>query len=239
MLFSSAESWDKLHIVHCGVEPELFEAREHAANGGQLLFVGRLAGIKGVPLLLESLARLVATRPRLHLTLIGDGPDRQALEAQTERLGLGAHVEFAGYRSQQEVRERMAETDVLVLPSFAEGVPVTLMEALAAGVGVVASGVAGVSELVLEGVSGFLVPPGDVETLTERIGELLDDPALRTRHGAAGRAHVVREFDVRREAGRLHALLEASRRGETLGLRPEPLEAPTPEPRKEPGRLDA
>ena len=111
----------------------------------------------------------------------------------------------------------MREADVFVLPSFAEGVPVVLMEALASGVPVVATRVAGVGELVEDGVSGYLVPPGDPVSLADRLGKLIEDPALRSRFGAEGRAKVEEEFDVRREAARLHSVLTAALRGETWG----------------------
>jgi glycosyltransferase involved in cell wall biosynthesis len=132
------------------------------------------------------------------------------LEDQAERLGLARKIRFLGYRSQAEVRDELRRADVFVLPSFAEGVPVVLMEALASGVPVVATRVAGVGELVEDGVSGYLVPPGDPTPLAEGIAKLIEDPVLRSRFGAAGRAKVEREFDVRREAARLRGILSAA-----------------------------
>ena len=137
-----------------------------------------------------------------------------------ERLGLAGCVEFAGYRSQADVREYLRRSDVFVLPSFAEGVPVVLMEAMAAGVPVVTTRIAGVSELVEDGVSGYLVPPSDSAPLARAIAALLDDPALRARFGAAGRATVEREFDVHREAAWLLAVMSGAIEGRTEGARP-------------------
>jgi glycosyltransferase involved in cell wall biosynthesis len=118
-----------------------------------------------------------------------------------------SNLRFLGYRSQSEVRDELRDADIFVLPSFAEGVPVVLMEALASGVPVVATAIAGVGELVEDGVSGYVVPPGDPVPIAKCIEQLLEDPALRSRFGAAGRAKVEQEFDVRREAARLYAIL--------------------------------
>ncbi|MGB5975244.1 MAG: glycosyltransferase, partial [Nodosilinea sp.] len=172
MIFSRPEQWDKLRIVHCGVDPSLFDPVTHEGTGKRLLYVGRLAAEKGLPVLLESLTELVHSEPELILTVVGDGADRALLEQQVFDLGLQDHVRFLGYQSQSAVREHLKNTDVFVLPSFAEGIPVVLMEAMAAGVAVVATQVAGVSELVLSGVNGYVVAPGDRLALTECISFL-------------------------------------------------------------------
>lgn len=197
MCFADQAHWPRFHIVHCGVEPERYGTALH--EGRELLFVGRLAAVKGVPVLFEALKSVTGD---WHLTVIGDGPDRAALEAQA----AGLPVRFLGYRSQSEVAEALEKTDIFVLPSFAEGVPVVLMEALASGVPVVTTQIAGVPELVADGVSGRLVPPGDAEALTKALQALLDDPDSRRRMGAAGQTKVSQEFDIHKEAARLSAL---------------------------------
>lgn len=166
--------------------------------------MGRLAPVKGLRVLLQALESLIVDYPDLHLTLIGDGPDR----AELERLAspLGKSVTFTGYMSQAEVAEAMRQCDIFVLPSFAEGVPVVLMEALASGRPVVATAVAGVSELVEEGRSGFIVPPGDPVALADGIRKLADDPALRDAMGQVGREKVLLDFDIAKEAARLALL---------------------------------
>jgi glycosyltransferase involved in cell wall biosynthesis len=219
MCFTAPAHWPRLHIVHCGVDPARYRSATH--QGQQLLFVGRLAAVKGVPLLLEAMAALAPRFPALRLSLIGDGPERAALEAQARALGLAERVAFHGYRSQTEVAEALPEADVFVLPSFAEGLPVVLMEALAAQVPVVTTQIAGVPELVQEGVSGRLVPPGDAAALAEAIAALLADPEARRRMGAAGRARVQEEFDMRREAARLSSLFCGYQDGSAPPRRPE------------------
>ncbi len=208
MMFSAREHWPKLHVVHCGVAPERYD-RAGIRDGGRLLFVGRLAGVKGLPVLFEALAGLSRPHPDLRVTLIGDGPERAQLEREAAARGLSGIVEFAGYRSQDEVARALQDTDIFVLPSFAEGVPVVLMEALAARVPVIASRVAGIPELVEDGVSGLLVPPGDAGALAAAIATLADDPARRKRMGEAGRARVIADFNIEREAAWLAELFRA------------------------------
>ncbi|RBO53186.1 colanic acid biosynthesis glycosyltransferase WcaL [Rhodovulum sp. BSW8] len=210
MIHARPADWPKLAIVHCGVEPDRYRRDPAPATGPvparELLFVGRLAAVKGVPLLLEAMARLRAEHPGARLTLIGDGPERARIEAEAARLGLGDRVVFAGYRSQDEVAGALARSDLFVLPSFAEGVPVVLMEAMAAGLPVIATRIAGIPELVEDGVSGRVVDPGSAAALTAAIGAVLADPGGAARMGAAGRDRVRAGFDVRAEALRLATL---------------------------------
>ncbi len=224
MYFSDPSDWDKLHIIHCGVIPERYErsAPKDDKTGTNLLFVGRLTAIKGLRVLFEAFATARETRPDLTLTLVGDGDDR----AHLERLAapFGDAVRFAGFLSQDGVAEALAEADALVLPSFAEGLPVVLMEALASATPVICTQVAGVGELVEEGVSGFRVPAGDAETLAARIGDLADDPKLRARMGKAGRKKVQQEFDIRLEAARIGSLFADTHGG---AIRPDPMKAKT------------
>lgn len=229
MVFSPMEKWNRLHIIHCGVDPAFYSPVRHDRPGTRLLFTGRLAAVKGLPVLLESLVSLKAKHPDLRLTVVGDGPDRSALEQMTRQLGLESHVKFVGYQSQAEVREQVQQTDVFVLPSFAEGVPVVLMEAMAASVPVVTTRIAGIAELVEDGVSGYLVAPGDSVALAERISLLLADSELRSRFGAAGRVKVEQEFNIHQEVARLHSLFAAALKGEVLPVRPE-LEPAAPDP---------
>ncbi|MDJ0994753.1 MAG: glycosyltransferase family 4 protein [Dinoroseobacter sp.] len=217
MYFSDPVHWDKLRIVHCGVVPERYDRPRTDHDGTRLLFVGRLTPVKGVRLLLEALTQASAVREDITLDIIGDGEDRAHLEALA--APLGAKVRFLGYRSQEEVAEALSTADVLVLPSFAEGLPVVLMEALAAATPVICSQVAGVAELVEDGRSGFVIPAGDVATLTDRILTLAADPARGAEMGRHGQARVRAEFDIRVEAGRIGRLFAE---GPSADLRPVP-----------------
>jgi len=214
MLFSDPASWSNLRIVHCGVRLDDYGGDTRNRSAKRILFIGRLGVVKGAKLLIDAFANAVLVHPDATLTIIGDGPERSALEAQA--LELGATVTFRGYQPQEAVAGFLNEADILVLPSFAEGVPVVLMEAMASGIPVIASRVAGIPELVQDGVSGFLVPPGDSETLSARLETLLSDPSLRARMGQAGRAKVEAEFNIDREAAWLAELFS----GNGQGLRP-------------------
>ncbi|WP_434555444.1 glycosyltransferase family 4 protein [Prochlorothrix hollandica] len=208
MLFSPAEAWPKLRIIHCGIVPEKFAPKTHTGTGHHLLYTGRLANAKGLPILIQSLPLLLAQDPQVHLTIIGDGSDRSALEAQVNALNLGSNVAFVGYKSQDEVRDYLQQADIFVLPSFAEGVPVSLMEAMAAGLPVVTTAIAGIGELVEDGHSGYLVKPGDPVGLAAKIWTLMADPAQRQRLGDNGRQQVTAEFNLHREADKLSQIFQ-------------------------------
>ncbi|MBY6159634.1 glycosyltransferase family 4 protein [Mameliella alba] len=218
MCFADQGHWDRFHIVHCGVDPARYGAAPHGDGDKlHLVFVGRLAGVKGVPILLDALRSLAADIPGLHATIIGDGPDRAAIEAQAQ----GLPVAFTGYRSQSEVAETLATADLFVLPSFAEGVPVVLMEAMASQVPVITTRIAGVPELVEHGASGLLVAPGDTEGLAKAIRALADDPRQRAEMGTTGRRKVEAEFAIAQEAAWLSTLFQGYGAGQPpRGKRP-------------------
>ena len=217
MAFSEPKHLGKLHIVHCGVEP----LRYHGTPQGEaLLFVGRLAAVKGLPVLLRALAHV----PEATLTIVGDGPQRGDIEALIDALNLHERVQLMGYRSQDEVAELLSQSRALVLPSFAEGLPVVLMEAMAAGLPVITTQIAGVPELVKDRENGWLVAAGDEDGLRGAIEALLAAPERAHEMGRAGRATVMAEFDAGVEARRLARLFKAYSAGKKAVLRPEPLE---------------
>ena len=164
-----------------------------AAGGGQLLFLGKLCAAKGCYDLLAALALLAPAWPALRLVLAGDG-EPAALAARAQALGLAARVELPGYVD-AAARERLLDGAVAcVLPSYLEGLPMCLLEAMAAGVPVVASRVGGIPDLVDDGVDGLLVEAGDVAALARALERLLAQPALQRAMGAAGRAKVARAY---------------------------------------------
>jgi colanic acid/amylovoran biosynthesis glycosyltransferase len=216
MVFAPIDCWEKLRIVHCGVDPKLFEVRKHAGQGKKLLFIGRLAAAKGLPILLEAVARVDGAK----LDIAGDGPDRKMLEAKALSLGITDRIRFIGYQSQQQVRELLKQTDVFVLTSFAEGVPVVLMEAMAAGVPVVATLIAGIPELVTDGLTGLLVSPGDVDAAAHAMSRLLEDADLRNQLATAGRNKIEQEFNIQIESRWLARILTSALAGKSEALRP-------------------
>ena len=208
MLWSQRTCWPRLHVVHCGIEPNQITARHHQWRGQRLLFVGRFDHVKGLPLLLEAFANLAQRVPHLHLDLVGDGPERSDLEALARELELSERITFHGYHSQAELRQDFALADVFVMTSFAEGIPVVLMEAMAQGVPVVAPRITGIPELVEDGVSGLLYTPGAVDQLVERIERLLVDAELRNECAEGGRKKVAEEFNLLLETIKLAAIME-------------------------------
>lgn len=226
MIFAPPDKWNRMHIVHCGVDPAQFRPVRHSGPGRRLLFVGRFTAEKGLRILLEAFAMLCRRYPNLELNLAGDGPERAAMEDRARSLGIENEVRFLGFQSQAQVRELLARTDVFALASFAEGVPVVLMEAMAAGVPVVATQIAGIPELVEDGDSGFLVPPGDAKSLADRIGQLLDDPALRNRLAQSAREIVETDFNLLYESQRLCEIMADAMEGRVAPVRPEVTAAP-------------
>ena len=206
MLFAEKTDWDKLHIIHCAVELGLYKTDAIKAKDN-VLFVGRMSGVKGAALLLNAVVSLRQNFPDITVTMIGDGPEKADLEAQSSELGLEPHVTFLGARSQQEVAKHMALATVFVLPSFAEGLPVVLMEALASATPVIATRVAGVAELVEDGVNGRLVMPGNQQQLNEALAQLLEDSNMRQMMGKNGRAIVDKVFNTKIETKKLSELL--------------------------------
>jgi glycosyltransferase involved in cell wall biosynthesis len=156
----------------------------------RIVAVGRLQAPKDPVTLVRALAKLPGGR--FEALLVGDGPDRPAVEAELRRLELEGVVELAGER--EDVAEILAGSDIFVLASRSEAFPLTVLEAMAAGLPVVAPRVGGLGELVVEGETGLLVAPGDPAALASAIVRLVDDPELRARLGGAGRARVEAHF---------------------------------------------
>jgi colanic acid/amylovoran biosynthesis glycosyltransferase len=199
----------RLEVVHCGVDLGRFASvQREPRDETTILCVGRLVAEKGQTVLLDGLAALRRNRQPVRLVLVGDGPTRAALETRARELCIDAHVTFAGAVGQDEIGDWYTRADVFCLPSFAEGVPVALMEAMATELPVITTPVAGIPELVEHGVSGLLVEPGDADVLADALATLTVDPSLRRRMGAAGRARVLAEFDIDRCAAELHRVYQ-------------------------------
>lgn len=162
---------------------------------GDILFLGKLGKAKGVDDLLDAAPRLLPACPQARLLLGGDGAQDQARQ-RADALGLGQHVQILGWVGPDAKRALLASAGIYVLPSYIEGLPMSVLEAMAAGMPVVTTPVGGIPEAVADGVEGFLVPPGDVAALAERLQRLLTDGALAERMGAAGRHKVATTFST-------------------------------------------
>lgn len=197
--------WNKIDVTRLGVDLSVFNPRPPrlAPRPLEILCVGRLAPAKAQHVLIGASEKLIREGREVRLTLVGDGPDRKKLEKQVQERNLAGHVILKGSLNQKRVRELYAQADVFALSSFAEGVPVVLMEAMAMEIPCVATRVAGVSELIRDEIDGLLVEPGDDESLARAIARLHDDPALGVRLGQSARQHVNQEYNLRKNVERL------------------------------------
>jgi len=209
MAFTDREDWSKLHVVHCGVDDAFLAAGNAMSRGGrqEILSVGRLVPFKGQAILISALRRLVERGRDARLTLVGGGPLMDDLQELAAAEGVADRVTFAGPVGQDEMADYYRRADVFCLASFAEGVPVVLMEAMALGVPVVATRVGGIAELIDHGREGFVVPPARPDVLADHLDRLLEDRALRAELAGAARTKVLEEFHVRDAAKRLADLL--------------------------------
>ena len=202
------EQWSKIHVVHCGVDNEFLAQPSIAIpTEPRLVCVGRLCEQKGQLLLLNAVSQLAAEGLRFKLVLVGDGSLRAEIETLITRLNLQNQVQLIGWASNSVVRKHILASRAMVLPSFAEGLPVVLMEALALGRPVISTYVAGIPELVEPGVCGWLVPPGSVEGLTAAMRAALQLPTEKLEQmGRAGAERIAQRHDTAIEAGKLAAL---------------------------------
>jgi glycosyltransferase involved in cell wall biosynthesis len=187
------------------VDPSEFQPRPFRASPApfEIICVGRLAAVKGQHVLIAAMAALVQEGRHIRLRFAGDGPDRAALRQDVEHRGLGDCVSFEGNVNQDKLLDLYRESDAMVLSSFAEGLPVVLMEAMAMEIPCAAPWVNGIPEIVTHATDGLLVPPGDAEALARAIGRLMDDAELRRTLGQNARLKILEKFDLRRNTEHL------------------------------------
>ena len=202
------DHWQKVHVVHCGLE-EAFHAGEPSPPTPlpRLVCIGRLSEQKGQLLLMDAAHRLKQRGIVFALVLAGDGEMRAEVEATIARHGLKDEVHITGWISGSQVRDELLASRALVLPSFAEGLPVVIMEAMSLRRPVLSTFIAGIPELVQHGQSGWLFPAGDVESLADAMQECLQTPEdVLARMGEAARKRVLERHNVDTEAAKLAAL---------------------------------
>ena len=205
-------AWPRIEVVHCGLEAGFAHgAMLPVPDVARLVCVGRLCEQKGQLLLLDALRVLVARRVEVELVFAGDGEMRAQVEAAIDAHGLRSRVRITGWIAAGQVRDEILAARALVLPSFAEGLPVVVMEAMALCRPVITTYVAGIPELVRDGMTGWLVAAGDVDGLADAIEACLATPVERLAAMTAAAREVVRErHDVDREASKLRLLFERS-----------------------------
>jgi len=216
--WARAEDWPKLELVRCGVDEELLRAPATPVPADpRLVCVARIAEQKGHLLLIEAAALLAKEGLDFQIVLVGEGPMRRQVEELIQRRGLGGRFLLTGWLDEPRVREAILGSRALVLPSFAEGLPVVVMEAFALRRPVIATAIAGNPELVEPGVTGWLVPAGSVEALVGAMRAALQASPMRLQQmGRAGAELIARQHDVSQEARKLATLFGA--RGDRLAV---------------------
>ena len=199
----SHEHWSKIHVVRCGLGEEYLPTKPAPIDSASrtLTCVGRICEQKGQLRLVEAAGRLKQEGYDFELVLVGDGDMRGEVESLIGQYGLAQHVTITGWADGQKVKEMLLKSRAMVLPSFAEGLPVVIMEAMAMGRPVVTTYIAGIPELVEPNVSGWLVAAGSVDQTTEAMRQVLDAPVERLEAmGRAGAEQVEQKHDVIKEA---------------------------------------
>ena len=208
MMLSPYEQWSKFVVSPLGVDAEIFAPRpgRPASEPFEILCVGRLTPAKGQHILIDAIERLAQEGRQARLRLVGSGPYETSLREHAARSAAAECAVFEGAINQDRIRDFYAAADAFCLPSFAEGLPVVLMEAMAMELPCVTTQIAGIPELIRDGVDGLLVPPSDLDALVKALARLMDNAELREQIGKSGRARVVEHYDLRRSVERLAAI---------------------------------
>jgi colanic acid/amylovoran biosynthesis glycosyltransferase len=219
--WTAIDFWPRVHVIRCGVDEDYLDAESTPVpDTTNLVLVAGLVEQKGHLLLIPALAKVRDAGGGFRMVFVGDGPLRPLLEREVQRLGLSDRVDFKGWQSNSEVREHLRTARALVMPSFAENLPVAMMEALVMGRPVLGTYIAGVPELIENGITGWLVPAGNVDATATAILRILAAPVDElTRMGRAGAERVRERHDARQEAARLKELFAELDRAEVKNAR--------------------
>jgi colanic acid/amylovoran biosynthesis glycosyltransferase len=211
MRWAEPNHWPKIKVVHCGLDDEFQTASGTPPSlEPRFVCVGRLAAQKGHLLLIDAVHRLHDEGLTFELVLVGDGPLRGILEQRIAAVGLQEQVRITGWLTGAQVRDELKRARALVLPSFAEGLPVVIMEAMAMQRPVIATYVAGIPELVVPGKTGWLIPAGDEVALTEAMrAALLADPDEIVQMGETGRGRVLERHNISGEVEKLESFMRS------------------------------
>jgi colanic acid/amylovoran biosynthesis glycosyltransferase len=212
------KDWPKVKVIHCGIDPAFANIDEVVpAETNRLVCVGRLCEQKGQLLLVEAVASLAKEGRKFELVLVGDGEHRSAIERLITENELARHVRVTGWASASCVKDEILNARALILPSFAEGLPVVLMEAMILGRPVLSTYIAGIPELVIDGKAGWLFPAGSKSALLDAVRACLDTPTESLKKmGQFARARALKRHSLDDQAERLSRLFESAlqRRGQ-------------------------
>lgn len=211
MKLSPVAQWSKFKVLRLGVDTDIFTPSFDPVPSGRcrIVCVGRLVPAKGQHILLSAFAQLIRNGKDASLHFIGGGPDRTALETEVQQRKLQGKVSFSGPLNPWQVVEAYRFADVLALASFAEGLPVVLMEAMAMEIPCVATWVNGIPEMIRHNVEGLLVAPSSTDQLAQTLELLVDDAGLRDRLGKAGRERIQEHYNLEKNVEALYEHFES------------------------------
>jgi len=213
MKLSAPHMWDKFEVSPLGVDAEKFAPQSPPESPTfEVICVGRLVPAKGQHILLQAIDHMVSAGRDVRLRVVGNGPDMDSLQADARRRGIEKHVVFEGAVNQDRIRELYSRAHAFALASFAEGIPVVLMEAMAMEIPCVTTFITGHPELIRHGVDGLLVAPSDDEELADALSHLMDNPKRRAALGKAGRLRVQDKYHLQRNAARLGEIFKRRQR---------------------------
>jgi glycosyltransferase involved in cell wall biosynthesis len=210
MKLSSGSDWHKFDIARLGVDCSHFVPRPFRVSPEtfEILCVGRLVSTKGQRILIQAAEQLISQGRMLKLRFVGDGPDRTELEHIVTEQGLSEKIRFEGSMNQDQIQAFYRQADIFALASFAEGIPVVLMEAMAMEIPCVATAINGIPELIRDGIDGLLVAPSDANGLAAAMARLMDESELRESLGKAGRQRVLENYEISASANRLRDVFQ-------------------------------
>jgi len=198
MRIAPYSNWDKLRVCPLGVDLDVFKPKNlETIDRVEILCVGRLVPAKGQAILLKAVAELVKENFYLRVRLVGEGVDRKPLEALADSLNITPFIEFLGSRNHLQVQQIFEESDLFVLPTFAEGIPIVLMEAMAKEIPCITTWVNGIPELIQNKINGITVAPSDHIALKEAIKELILDQSLRESIGKHARKTLTEHYNLK------------------------------------------
>lgn len=203
-------AWERFHVVRCGIDVDTFPPRSTppANDCLRILTVARLSAEKGHLILLESFRSLCALGLHAELRIVGDGPMASTISNLVEQYGLADRVVLVGALPPEQVALELSHADIFCLPSFAEGIPVSIMEAMAVGVPVVSTYVGGIPELAVDMQTALVVPAGNVDSLTSALLRLINDPGLRAFLTSAAQVVVRTRHSAQQNVSELAALFD-------------------------------
>ncbi len=202
----------KTKVVHLGVDPSEFSIKDHRKadeDNPKIITIGRLIETKGFDYMIQAMPVILKSFPKATLTIAGSGPEQEKLQSMINCLNVNASVKLAGHVDMHELKKILGDGDLFVLPSGVEGIPVSLMEAMASGLPVITTSAGSIRELVDDGASGILIPYGDADAIAEAVHKLASEPKTREYMGKRGRRKIQNDFNLEKNTVKLFELISS------------------------------